>query len=312
LESWKNQFQNGDEFAFVFIEGGVAKYVVSAAAQRLVAGNILIFRGHSDGKLWADDNSECAFAYFSIRFEQLFPIFSSDEMSLLHEVMVKFKRAKVYAPNTPLTAECQRLLASAQVLQSLDQRSRLLCVVAAILSDEFKDAHIRQSGTDWAEDRMIQAFEKLSSEELLTLPVEELASKFNCSRRHLNRLFHERFGCSVIALKMELRLMKAVSLLMDPQAKIIHVAEQSGFNHLGLFNTCFKRRYGASPGQWRKAMLSSGKPQLAKPGPKQTCLMGLRCPWGAGGGMNPAPAVAGNGSALAPKSAAHFPATIKG
>ena len=35
---------------------------------------------------------------------------------------------------------------------------------------------------------------------------------------------------------------------------MIHVAEKCGFNHLGLFNTCFKKRFGASPEPWRKAI----------------------------------------------------------
>jgi hypothetical protein len=64
---------------------------------------------------------------------------------------------------------------------------------------------------------------------------------------------------------MEMRLLKAVSLLVDPDAKIIHVAEKCGFNHLGLFNTCFKRRFGASPSQWRK-MVTQGSSQRAETG----------------------------------------------
>ena len=56
------------------------------------------------------------------------------------------------------------------------------------------------------------------------------------------------------ALRMEMRLLKAVSLLVDPDAKIIYVAEKCGFNHLGPFNTCFKKRFGATPSQWRKAI----------------------------------------------------------
>jgi AraC-like DNA-binding protein len=102
------------------------------------------------------------------------------------------------------------------------------------------------------------------------LPVEELAKKFNCSRRHLTRLFHQHFGVSVGALRMEMRLLKAVSLLADPEAKVIDVAEKCGFNHLGLFNTCFKRRFGSSPGQWRKSVteaksLPAGKEARGRP-----------------------------------------------
>ena len=51
---------------------------------------------------------------------------------------------------------------------------------------------------------------------------------------------------------MEIRLLKALTLLRDVDVKIIHVAEQCGFNHLGLFNACFKKRFGNTPGQWRK------------------------------------------------------------
>jgi AraC-like DNA-binding protein len=129
---------------------------------------------------------------------------------------------------------------------------------------------------------MIQVFEKLSSAELLKLSVDELAAKFSCSRRHLNRLFHQHFGLSITALRMEIRLLKAVSLLRNPREKVINVAEQCGFNHLGLFNTCFKRRYGTSPGQWRKLSLGGESAQSRKTEGKPSCPLhanGL-CPWG--------------------------------
>jgi len=93
--------------------------------------------------------------------------------------------------------------------------------------------------------------ERLSASELLNLSVEELAHKLGFCRRHLNRLFHQYFGLSVSRLRMEMRLLKAVTLLRDPGAKVINVAEECGFNHLGLFNASFKRRFGTSPGLWR-------------------------------------------------------------
>jgi AraC-like DNA-binding protein len=164
----------------------------------------------------------------------------------------------------------------------LQQRSQLLRIVAAILADEFKNIHSQRSGLDWAEDHMIQVFEKLSSVELLKLSVDELAGKFSCSRRHLNRLFHQHFGLSITALRMEIRLLKAVSLLRNPREKVINVAEQCGFNHLVLFNTCFKKRYGTSPGQWRKLALGTETQPGRKNEGKPSCPLhanGL-CPWG--------------------------------
>jgi AraC-like DNA-binding protein len=280
LQLWENKFLNGDKFLFIFIEGGVAKYVSSAAIQRLAAGSALVCSGQSAVKLQADEKSGCTFACFSTHFEQLFSIFSSVELSLLPSIADVFRRGKVYPTNAPFLAGCRQLLEAAQNLQKLEHRSRLLCVIAAILGSEFKAAQNHHKGLNSSEDRMIQAFEKLSAEELLTLSVDELAMKFNCSRRHLNRLFHQHFRLSIISLKMELRLLKAASLLMDSQAKIIHVAEKSGFHHLGLFNTCFKRRYGTSPGLWRKQMLLAGKRQPTSQGKGSSTLLATNLPWG--------------------------------
>src|SRR5208337_3036484 len=105
--------------------------------------------------------------------------------------------------------------------------------------------------------------------------------KFKCSRRHLNRLFHQYFGYSVASLRMEMRLLKAMSLLRDPDLKIIDAAEQCGFNHLGLFNACFKKRFGSTPGQWRKQSSNGENPASDVDVGHPSCPMhatGL-CPW---------------------------------
>ena len=78
--------------------------------------------------------------------------------------------------------------------------------------------------------------------------------------------------------------MKAVSLLRDCDAKVINVAEQCGFNHLGLFNTCFRRRFGASPGQWRKALTDDAINPTQRTNGDSECplkVTGL-CPWNHG------------------------------
>jgi AraC-like DNA-binding protein len=281
-ELWTNQSRSEDEFTFVFIKGGIAKYVFPNATQRLVPGNILVSNKHSVGKLYADEKSECVFATFPLLLEHLFPLFASNEIGLLHNVMANFKAGRIFSPGSGVAVECQPILEIAYTQSRLQQRSQLLRIAAVILADEFKNVHTQRSGLGWAEDHMIQVFEKLSSSELLKLSVDELAAKFSCSRRHLNRLFHQHFGLSITALRMEIRLLKAVSLLRNPREKVINVAEQCGFNHLGLFNTCFKKRYGTSPGQWRKLSHGAESPSGKKTEGKTSCPLhanGL-CPWG--------------------------------
>ena len=49
-----------------------------------------------------------------------------------------------------------------------------------------------------------------------------------------------------------MRLQRARQLLVHSNAKIINVAYESGYRHLGLFNAMFKKRFGVTPSEWRQ------------------------------------------------------------
>jgi AraC family multidrug resistance transcriptional activator len=219
---------------------------------------VLVLNRACGGRLAAEAAGEFCFGSFALNLEHLFPLFDSAEISLLQAVTDGFKGARVYPAASDTARECHRLAQGIAAECDLAHRSQLLRVGAVILSVEFKQARRQPGGYVRMEEHMVQVFEQLTTSQILNLSVPELAHKFGCSRRHLNRLFHQHFGMSVATLKMEMRLLKAVSLLRNPDAKVINVAEECGFNHLGLFNTCFKRRFGTSPGLWRKALGPSG------------------------------------------------------
>jgi AraC-like DNA-binding protein len=277
-EVWVNK-QGG--LSFVFPKGGTGKCLCGPLDQGLAPGDVLVLDGAVGGKLCAPDRGELVFACFSVRSEHLFPLFASNEICLLKGITDDFKRAKLYPASSPLALECHRLLGEVPPQFSLDHRSQLLRVAAAILTVEFKNAHSQRVGSSRPEDHMIQAFEKLSAAELVALSVPELAAKFGCSQRHLNRLFHLHFGVSVGALRMEMRLLKAVALLRNPDSKVANVAEECGFSHLGLFNICFKRRFGTSPGQWRKKAVPNEAQSAGLGGGARNCPLRVNglCPW---------------------------------
>jgi AraC-like DNA-binding protein len=292
LKSSEECEQKGEGLTFVFAKGGTGKYLSKLATYRLSPGDILVFNGSSDSKLAVTDGKGVfLFWVFSLCFENLLPLFAGGEISLLHKITDGYRGGKVYPANTPLAAECHGLLGLVPGQFNLDHRGQLIRIAATVLSAEFKEGFSQRNGGFRPEDHMVQVFEKLSASELINLSVGELAGRFSCSRRHLNRLFHQHFGVSVASLRMEMRLLKAVSLLRDANAKVINVAEECGFNHLGLFNTCFKRRFGASPGQWRKSNLHVNHAVLGKPEEKPNCPLhfsGL-CPLnGQGDGASPA------------------------
>jgi AraC-like DNA-binding protein len=277
-EEWSN---NQGGLSFVFPKGGTGKCLCGPINQRLAPGDVLVLDGAVESKLCAPDRGEMVFACFSLCLEHLFPLFASNEICLLQGVTDDLRRAKLYPASSPLAVECHRLLGEVPPQFSLDHRGQLLRVAAAILAAEFKNAPSQRVGFVGPENHMVQVFEKLSAAELMSLSVPELAGKFGCSRRHLNRLFHQHFGISVAALRMEMRLLKAVALLRNPDAKVINVAEECGFNHLGLFNTCFKRRFGTSPGQWRKKAVPKEDRPAGLGGASSKCPLQVNglCPW---------------------------------
>lgn len=255
----------GDALNFLFGKSGAGKFASPRATHRLTAGDVLVFNGVTGGKSGVGDGkNEFQFWTFSVSFENLLPLFASHEISLLHHLAESLKATRYFAARTPLAADCQRLLAEVPADFDLNHRGQLLRVAASVLASEFKAIQAQRGKDAGPENHVAQVFEKLSASDLINLSVGELAGRFNCSRRHLNRLFHQHFGVAVASLRMEMRLLKAVSLLRDANAKIINVAEECGFNHLGLFNTCFKRRFGVSPGQWRKSAIKVEDASLQK------------------------------------------------
>jgi len=272
---------NGDGLAFIFPKAGSGAYSSISAVQPLLPGDVLAVNSAARGKVRVSGPGDFVFWSFFLSIGNLFPLFSSTELCLLKSVADSFSVPKFYAASTHAAGECHRLLAEVPPQFNLDHRSHILRVASAVLSLEFNNAHAQRCGFVRPEEHLTQIFEKLSIDEILNLSVSQLADRFSCSRRHLTRLFHQHFGLSVSTLRMEMRLLKAVSLLRDPDAKITKIAEQCNFNHLGLFNTCFKRRFGVSPGQWRKKSLNSGNGHASVLAEAPNCRLqsiGL-CPW---------------------------------
>ena len=239
-----------------------------------------MIKGHQTGKVCALKRGEMVFWSFSLLVEHLAPLLAADEIFLLKQVTDSLKGPKLYPASSWLAQECHRLVASAPPQGNVDHRSQVLRIAAAVLSVEFKNARSQRVGFVRIRDYRKQMFEELSATELLTLSVGDMAHKFSCSRRHLNRLFHQHFGCSLASLRREMRLLKALSLLRNPDLRIFNVAKQCGFNHLGLFNRCFKKRFGKAPGKWRKGAAQPEGPTGRLEAGSDCPLVAIGfCPW---------------------------------
>ncbi len=81
--------------------------------------------------------------------------------------------------------------------------------------------------------------------------VAGLARLANMSAPHLLRLFSREKGVSPMEYLIRLRIDKARKLLRNPANTITEVSLQCGFNSTSHFSTCFAKRFGITPRQYR-------------------------------------------------------------
>lgn len=226
-------------------------------AQSLAPGDVLVVNVETKGRLRVINGGSLLFSCFSLGVEHLWGICATPELCLLENVMERLRTPRRHLSVSDIAQRCANLLSEVPPKQNVEHRSQLLRAAAAVLCAEFQEALPARNGYVQSDEHLLQALEKLPASDIMGLSIEELAAKFNCSRRQLNRWFQRYLGRSPGGLRMELRLLRAASLLRDPVAKVINVADECGFHHLGLFNTCFRKRFGVSPSQWRAKVRES-------------------------------------------------------
>ena len=134
----------------------------------------------------------------------------------------------------------------------LAMRCALLQLWANAVSGLLVSPVVDAANANKLRERFRQVVGRMLEAELSGSSPRELAGQLHCSERHFSRLFREEFGVPLRARQIELRLQRAQRLLLESDAKIITVAYDSGYRHLGLFNAMFKKRFGATPSEWRQ------------------------------------------------------------
>lgn len=241
---------------FVFPKIGAGEFISGAVHHRLSARGALVANVGRAATSIRPATPEFRFQCFRVGLETLFPLLACREIPRLRAVADGLKWGKTYSAENEPAAQCLALLQGVPIKDNLEHRTLLLRIAALLLEHELQAVKDKQLPAASAGERVRQILDGISSADLMNASVDDLAQKFGYSRRHLNRLFHAQFGFSVGALRLEMRLLKASQLLLDPEAKVINVAAEAGFNHQGLFNSYFRRRFGVSPTQWRKTMLN--------------------------------------------------------
>jgi len=88
------------------------------------------------------------------------------------------------------------------------------------------------------------------------LTVASMAGECGYSASHFMRWFKEVTGTGFTAYLIEYRLGRAAHALRSSHDTVLEIAGQTGFDNLSNFNRLFRKRFGMTPGQFRRQTFS--------------------------------------------------------
>lgn len=236
----------------------------SVPARQLAAGDGLITTPNAaaDGVLRASQLEPLKLQFFTIQPQYLKGVLTVAEWHQFENAPKNFPDSVLFFTGAELTGQKFTRLAEQMQNGRLPMRCALLQLWAGAVAHLLPPVS-PSAGSNKLPDRFRQLVGRMTEAELVSGSLADLASQLHCSQRHFRRLFREEFGVPFLAHQIEQRLQHARQLLANSNSKIINIAYDSGYHHLGLFNTMFKRRFGVTPSEWRKQN-ARGNPPVQK------------------------------------------------
>jgi AraC-like DNA-binding protein len=152
-------------------------------------------------------------------------------------------------------------------------RGRMLEMLGMVFGCEIGRTPMIEGSVLSASKRLQVLMGSLTEEEFIQASVDELAASCGCSVRHFSRLFRREFNVSLRERQTESRLVKASRLLQETDSRVMKIALECGYRHLGVFNGLFKARFGMTPTEWRRRS-SPGAAENGEPRPDPGCQNG--------------------------------------
>lgn len=109
----------------------------------------------------------------------------------------------------------------------------------------------RQNGREDIVDKVMGYLQESYADP--NISAQLLADRFHITPSYFSRLFHEKCGCAFPDYLAALRIEKAKELLLkDGNQSIQEICEQVGYSNPSYFTTIFKKKFGVTPGQFRR------------------------------------------------------------
>jgi len=231
-----------------------------AETRQMTVGDGLMVLRNTNGVLRASQLGPLKLQFFIVLPQYLNGLLTVTEW---HQLEIAPRKPSLpvsfFTAGEPIGQKFTRLAEQSHT-ERLPMRCALLQLWASAVAGWLTSPIPISNGGNKLRDHFRELVGQMTEAELSECTLSDLSRQLHCSERHFSRLFREESGVPFRARQIELRLQRARQLLADSNAKIISVAYESGYRHLGLFNAMFKKRFGLTPSEWRQQNLYKNSP----------------------------------------------------
>lgn len=247
----------------VVVSKGFFYWIARAEVRELQTGDVLVIGPAVDGLLRASQISAGTLHYFNFQPEHLVGLMSlSERLSL--EAIAQTPQTRIIPASDDVAKEFADLVKNTGPRRSFFYRCRILHLVAMIFGNAMPNVTQPKTNVATTLLRFEEIISRIPDADLINCSSEKLAEMCGCSLRHFRRMFRKQFKTSIRAKQTELRLQKARQLLAETDEKIVSIATESGYRHLGFFNAMFKKKFGVTPSEWRRQNVPPEELKLRK------------------------------------------------
>ncbi len=102
-------------------------------------------------------------------------------------------------------------------------------------------------------EKMKQIIKYIENNYAEKITIEDMAHELGLSQSHFMKFFKNTMGTTFIDYLNEYRLTMASRLLISSESSILDIAAEVGFDNLSYFNRLFKKRFAATPREYRNS-----------------------------------------------------------
>ncbi|QGZ28287.1 helix-turn-helix domain-containing protein [Streptococcus ruminicola] len=237
-----------DNYVLHFIVDGKGSFKIDGTTTELKTGDMFILPKGKVTFYQADSKHPWTYLWVGFSGSKAENILSKTQL-LDHYFCHSTLESKVLDQIVKLTQFRDQKLDDVTELQLIAELYKLL----AFLMEELPSKSMSDSNI-LIQNYIKQTKKIIHTQYSKTLKVSQIAKKLNLNRSYLYKIFKEETGYSIKDYLGQIRMEKSADLLINTTFHISEVANAVGFPDALAFSKAFKKHFGQSPSNYRKAL----------------------------------------------------------